>query len=104
MARRRGHVYVLWAEGTDRFKIGFTACGVDGPQSRLTRIEEQSPVNMRVIGTRRATRDDETRLHRMFNRYLVKGREWFALPESELLWLMEEYLDNGTTPLRQVAL
>lgn len=73
---REGWVYLLHAEGTNRYKIGRSV----NPITRCADIQKQSPYPLRIIKTR-WTLDaiaDEANLHRITAQYRVFG-EWFEL-------------------------
>ena len=74
---RTGWVYLLWAEGTQRFKIGFTARDVG---RRAAEIDGMSAFPVRIQGRIEGTPSTEKRLHRYFRRFRSHG-DWFALPE-----------------------
>jgi len=77
-------IYVLWAEGTSRFKVGYTSRSVG---SRALEIEAASPFPLHIVGSRTGTKADEQQIHRRLRRYRVQ-REWFALPEPAVWWLV----------------
>ncbi|WP_443192884.1 GIY-YIG nuclease family protein [Methylobacterium sp. NMS14P] len=74
-------VYLLWAEGTDRFKVGYTGGSVD---ARASQLETGCPYPIRILGERHWNSAGERRLHRLLDAYRVH-REWFALPEA-IVW------------------
>lgn len=77
-ARGRGRVYLLWAEYTSMFKIGYTA-GCVG--QRAVAIESCSPIRLRVIGDIPGTYQTERQWHKTLQQFRAHG-EWFDLPES----------------------
>lgn len=76
-----GFVYFLWAEGTNRFKIGFTRSDID---KRALAIMNYSPVPIRIQGVRFGSRHDEAALHSELKDYRLHS-EWFELPEP-VVW------------------
>lgn len=76
-----GSVYLLWGEGTTRFKVGFTHGNVD---NRAATIMAYSPVPLRILGARYGSPQDEKLLHYELRSYRVHG-EWFSLPEP-IVW------------------
>jgi hypothetical protein len=79
-------VYVLWAEGTRRFKIGYTRGLVD---DRAAAIMAMSPLPLRIVAEALGTRRDEMRLHAALRQYRSHG-EWFSLPEPAVWWLLRQ--------------
>ena len=82
-------IYVLWAEGTNRFKVGYTSRNVG---SRAAEIEAASPFPLRIIGSRVGTKADEQQIHRRLRRHHVQ-HEWFMLPES-VVWQLIRWLGS----------
>lgn len=80
-------VYVLWAEGTDRFKIGYTA---DPIKKRCTAIDYMSPIPLRVAAVAPGSRDREHQLHSALREFRTHG-EWFRLPEDAVWWLLDQF-------------
>jgi hypothetical protein len=76
-----GRVYLLWAEGTQIFKLGFTDRTVN---QRARMIEFNSPLPLRIVGDIPGTMRDERSMHAMLARFREHG-EWFRLPE-DVLW------------------
>ncbi len=73
---RAGYVYLIFAEGTSRYKIGRSKT----PINRTADIQKQSPYNLRLV-TYFYTLDciaDEKHLHDKLKDYRVFG-EWFEL-------------------------
>lgn len=83
-----GLVYVLWAEGTVRFKIGYTH-GLTVHQ-RASHIETSSPFPLRILAAKPGTMKREHELHLALRDYRVH-REWFELPEPAVWWLMKQF-------------
>lgn len=81
VSQNGGFVYLLWGEGTQSFKIGFTR---DNPGIRAGIIESNSPVPLRIVGVTSGTIQDERRMHYQLHQYRSHG-EWFVLPE-DVVW------------------
>lgn len=79
-------VYVLWAEGTDRFKIGYTA---DPIKKRCSAIDYMSPIPLRVVAVALGDRTRERALHSALHEFRTHG-EWFRLTEDAAWWLFEQ--------------
>lgn len=79
-------VYVLWAEGTSRFKVGYTKGDVD---ERAAQIMAMSPVPLRIVAERAGGRKAEMSLHHALRPFRCHG-EWFDLPEDAVWWLFEQ--------------
>lgn len=77
-------VYVLWAEGTHRFKIGWTKGSVD---ERAAQIMAMSPLPLRIVAEGDGTKQQEGWLHAQLHRFRAHG-EWFVLPEDAVRWLL----------------
>lgn len=83
----RGWLYLLWAENSTIFKIGFTQVGV---AERATVIESMSPLPIRVLGAIQGSRFDEGSLHIELGQYRSHG-EWFSLPEEAVWPLLQRF-------------
>lgn len=73
---REGYIYLIHAEGTNRYKIGRSV----NPIARASDIQKQAPYKLRIIKST-WTLDavaDEASLHRSYSKYRVFG-EWFDL-------------------------
>lgn len=79
-------VYVLWAEGTSRFKVGYTKGAVD---ERAAQIMSMSPFPLRIVAEAQGGRKQEMAIHYALRPYRVHG-EWFDLPEETVWWLFSE--------------
>ena len=75
-----GFVYILHAEGTDRFKIGYSI----NPVARCYSISQQSPFPISLIHCYPScdAATDEQRLHETFKHRRVYG-EWFSFESIE---------------------
>lgn len=92
---RRGYVYLMWAVGTFRYKIGYSA----NPEFRLYQLNQrQSPYPIEMIHCFPAIDmvRDEGILKRAFYKYRVHN-EWYELPLEavELIKLIKEGFTNG---------
>ena len=89
--QQSGFVYILHAEGTNRFKIGYSA----KPQNRCQDINQQSPFPIKLIHyypSDDAYRDEQ-KLHKMFNHRRVHG-EWFFFDSVEhIKGLIDEFFE-----------
>jgi len=69
-----GYVYLVWAKGTDMYKIGSSQY----PEKRLPGLQTGSPVKLQLIASRAF--DDyeyqEKRLHSFWEKFREQG-EWF---------------------------
>ena len=74
-------LYMLWAEGSSVFKIGFTTRSIS---LRASEIEASSPLPLRVVASRFGSREDEQAIHARLRTYRTHG-EWFSLPEA-IVW------------------
>lgn len=77
-------IYIVRAQGTDLYKIGFTARQVE---ERLKEVQTGSPYPLKIIHTFDGSQDDEKRMHLEFKQFLIHG-EWFKLNEERLLGLI----------------
>lgn len=89
-----GTIYLLWAKGTDRFKIGYTYAGVE---KRAAAIETSSPWPILVVATMPGRVYDEKTVQLEFKRFRTH-REWFSLPEPEVWKLLERFGAVKGTP------
>lgn len=65
-------VYFALADEVRRVKIGMSV----SPRDRISTINADSPVAVRLVGTMPGTAENESALHRRFRHLHVKG-EWF---------------------------
>lgn len=87
MTRRKPTVYLLWAVGTRRFKIGYTAGSVD---VRAAQIAAMSPLPLRIVAERAGDVALERALHAELRRFRLHG-EWFSLPEQAVWRVLEQF-------------
>lgn len=72
-------VYFALAPSINRMKIGWTR---GNPVNRVSAINGNSPVEVFIFGAIKGEGELlERTLHRKFNKFLVKGREWFTASE-----------------------
>jgi hypothetical protein len=85
-----GFIYLIHAQGTDRYKIGLTTRSV---QARLAELNSsQSPYPLEVIDwfeTPNVT-EDEKYFHDKYSAYRVHG-EWFQFDRKTLNQVLKEY-------------
>ena len=88
-----GFIYLIHAQGTDRYKIGLTTRSV---QARLAELNSsQSPYPLEVIDwfeTPNVT-EDEKYFHNKYSAYRVHG-EWFSFDSKTLKQVRKEYRDD----------
>ncbi|MEL7505280.1 MAG: GIY-YIG nuclease family protein [Cyanobacteria bacterium J06554_6] len=72
-----GYVYLIWVEGTDKYKIGQSS----NPANRLVRLQTGSPHRLHLLGSMECPdpRLTESRLHQRFAAFRCRG-EHFAFP------------------------
>lgn len=79
-----GKIYVIWAEGTDLVKIGYT--GGD-PWDRLAKLQTGCPHRLVLFKrAERGTRESEKRWHEKYAAQRVHG-EWFRM-DHEMKWML----------------
>jgi hypothetical protein len=84
-------IYFVQADPPDGpVKIGFTGRRV---VHRMAEGQTFAPKELTLLAETFGTRDDETRLHRLFGAYRVRG-EWF-LPSLIIRELIEHLHDGG---------
>lgn len=79
-------IYVFRAEGTDLYKVGYTA---RDPQARRQEWETGCPFPLEYLGAAPGKRADEQRLHARLKREgkwvsEAAGQEWFRLDEADV--------------------
>lgn len=76
---RNGYVYLIHAEGTNRYKIGRS----NNPVSRLETLKGQSPYPLKIILSvwTPDSVTSELYLHEKYREYRIYG-EWFDFPEK----------------------
>jgi hypothetical protein len=97
---KSGYVYIIWAVGTPRYKIGRT----NNPQRRLWELGLQSCYPLELIATRR-TKDCEAyekRLHLLLHKWRVFG-EWFELPKDLLLFTDQWFKDPTCSQIKSFS-
>lgn len=75
----QGYVYLIHAEGTNRYKIGRSV----NPVARLEQLKVQSPYPLRIIDSfwTPDAINDEKSFHEQYKEYRIFG-EWFELTDS----------------------
>ena len=85
-------VYVIQAEGTDRYKIGYASC----VKRRIGHLKTSCPYPIRtVVVFDDGTMEDERALHGVFKEYRVHG-EWFCLSDKTIEWMKQGKLSDYT--------
>lgn len=71
--------YLIWAVGTDKYKIGYSI----SPKVRLQALQTGSFAKLKLIKTFETLlpREDEIYLHWLMDKYRIHG-EWFQLPKT----------------------
>ncbi|NER47575.1 MAG: GIY-YIG nuclease family protein [Symploca sp. SIO1A3] len=96
-----GYIYLIHAQGTDRYKIGLTTRSVE---TRFTELNSsQSPFPLELIDwfeTDDVT-EDEGYLHEKFASYRVHN-EWFSFDKRTLKEVRREYQDDVGFSLPQL--
>ncbi len=73
-------VYLIWAEGTDHFKIGFSKKPTRRIREGSTFNPNEHPFRLLAI-MRDGSKKEESFLHKCFQKYILRRRsEWFILP------------------------
>ena len=94
-----GMVYLMWAEGTDFYKIGFTR---HSPSKRLEQVRTNCPFRVQLVGTTPARMMDEQNLHFYLSGCRLNG-EWFVVRE-EIRRALCEWVDaRGWEPNGRVS-
>jgi hypothetical protein len=77
-----GYVYIMHAQGTDRYKIGMTQY----PAARITSANTDCPYPLTYLVTALVPdpRVVESELHRKFDHARIPGKEWFTLSPDEV--------------------
>jgi hypothetical protein len=90
-----GTVYLLHAEGSYFYKIGYSANNLAG---RLRQLQSGCPFELRIRATRPGTMRDERNMHSYFSPFRVDGRtEWFEFKNCHWSSVVPEFLayDGG---------
>jgi hypothetical protein len=76
-----GYVYLVWAKGTDMYKIGSAGY----PEKRLPQLQTGSPVELELIASKAFENHEfeEKRLHLYWRLFRVQG-EWFKFHPTML--------------------
>jgi len=88
-----GFIYLIHAQGTDRYKIGLTTRSVEARLAELN--SSQSPYPLELIDwfeTPNVT-EDEKYFHDKYSAYRVHG-EWFSFDPKTLKQVRKEYRDD----------
>lgn len=76
------YIYAIHAEGTNRYKIGFTG---QTPEHRIKVMQTGSPFKLVVLAFRPGTIKDEQKVHTALAKFRVQG-EWFELANLAVLY------------------
>lgn len=71
----QGFVYVMWAKGANRIKIGHSF----SPKDRLRAIQTGCPFPVEILATWPGSQELERRIHRYLSQFRQVG-EWFEVP------------------------
>lgn len=85
-----GHIYLINAIGTNRYKIGFAV----NVEARVKKLQTASPFPLFLIKTVPGTPKQEARLHKMYNFCRVSG-EWFEFHVLTTIWHMMDLVSLG---------
>lgn len=97
---QEGLVYLIRAEGTDLYKIGFTT---RSPEDRRASLQTGNPYPLKVITSWAATFEEERKIHSLLTAFRREG-EWFELTIGGLLTLLCTYdamLQGDSHPSQQ---
>jgi hypothetical protein len=72
-----GHVYLIHAVGTKRYKIGYST----KPKLRIKALQTHSPVPLEIISVMKGHVHLEASLHARFHQWRVQG-EWFEFDDA----------------------
>jgi Meiotically Up-regulated Gene 113 (MUG113) protein len=88
-----GSVYLISAEGSPLYKIGFTK----KPLAQLLKsLQRGCPLLLKVLASFQTATPwyDERNLHHRYERYrqfVGTAQEWFRLPPAEVILLVDEF-------------
>jgi len=83
-----GYVYLVWAKGTDMYKIGSSQY----PEKRLPTLQTGSPVELELIASKsfESHEFEEKRLHSYWKQFRVQG-EWFRFHPTMLPMVLDGF-------------
>ncbi len=81
--KEMGHIYLIQASGTNRYKIGLTTRSVEDRLRELNSSQSAYPLFLQHSIHVSDVRATEKLLHREFQTYRIHG-EWFAFTNDEL--------------------
>ena len=90
-------IYLLHAEGSDRFKIGYS----NNPEDRRKKIGQQSPFPISLVRSYIVinAHECEQKLHKMFSHRRIHG-EWFVFESKDhAKTLLDEFFSNHSSNL-----
>lgn len=70
-----GYIYLVWAKGTDKYKIGSSAY----PERRIKDLQTGSPIPLSLIAVKEVEtpEKEERKLHKLWAKHRAHG-EWFT--------------------------
>jgi hypothetical protein len=70
-----GYIYLVWANGTDKYKIGSSAY----PERRVKALQTGSPIPLSLIAVKEVENAEmeERKLHKLWDKHRSQG-EWFT--------------------------
>ena len=85
-----GYVYLVWVEGTDKYKIGSS----DYPERRVSQLQTGCPYKLQLLVAMECVEESsecvERRLHQKFRRFRTIG-EYFAFPPTRLPEVLDAF-------------
>lgn len=93
-------VYVIWAQGTSKIKMGISA----DPEKRLRHLQTASAEKLMILGKWPGSRHMERALHRELSQYRQNG-EWFTVPPFigvKIIRAIENHKTAELKPVRSV--
>lgn len=76
-----GHIYIIRAGDTNRYKIGFTS---KAPSERMRQLQTANALPLSLIAYWQAPSSVETKVHALFQTSRLEG-EWFELSADQVL-------------------
>jgi hypothetical protein len=85
----KGYIYLIWAEGTNRFKIGKTK---GSPYRRLKNLSTGSSQKLELVGVllTDTLTVKEKEFHQRFAKYRTEG-EWFQFPPTQIKVVLDMF-------------
>jgi len=94
-----GYVYLVWAKGTDMYKLGSSQY----PEKRLPSLQTGSPVELELIASKafESYEFQEKRMHSHWKQYRVQG-EWFRFHPTMLPMVLDGFGVRSKWMQRQI--